>query len=929
MGRAAAPRLLCSARYGVAAALALSVVAPAFASSWVEIRSHGVPARLEAAARRTVRLELVNRGAVSWVPAAGDAVSYHWLDPSGAVVIWDGARTELPGPVAPGDRIELDAVVEVPHREGTLRLEWDVVREGEYWLTELAGQPPPSIEVDVRAGYAFSVVEGTVPLWMTVARDDRRRIVVRNDGLRSWPAKGGIALSYHWLDRDGHATVWDGLRTVLPEAVEPGAALEVDALLRAPARAGRFRLQWDMVDEGVVWFSQRDPSPEPARPVIVVAPPWSSPAAWAVLSLAGAVAAAGISRRSRLDGWLTCLAAADVLWCVGAVVVKQQAVLAQSGQPGSLRTVVITVGGLALLLLPALLLKRRIRAWGSFALATLATAVLFSDLIYLRFFGDLLSAAVVGTAPQLGDVRASVASLIAARDLWFWLDLPAGAVIAAAVAKIRPPAGRRATGMVAVLLAAALAVGGATAAAAVRSGAVNPGQVFRRLTLAREIGILNAHVLDLASEAVTRLGRSTLDVAELDRLTTWFEQRASLRAGSGPWFGVAEGANLLMVQAESLQEFVLGLEVSGEQVTPFLNRWAEASLLFRNTTDQTGLGRSSDAELLTQVSLLPPAAGAAAFRFPDNHFTGLASALAERGYRTVSAVAYDGSFWNRRMTHAAFGFTESLFAESFEHGEHLGWGLNDRDFFRQMIRRLSRGRQPFCALLLTLSLHHPFAGFPDHLKELELGELEGSPLGDYLHTMRFFDRAFEELWIELESSGLADRTVVVLWGDHDAGLEWTARLAAMARRRHDDAGWYLSQRVPLVVRAPGSAGLRGEMAVPAGHQDVAPTALALLGVDPAPWPFIGRNLLGSPGSGPVVGEYRCWHDDKHLFLQGDGRLEGGRCLRLPELTPADPGACTDGFRQALEQVEASRRVLEHDLQQDIRDRLRDRLGVSR
>jgi len=187
--------------------------------------------------------------------------------------------------------------------------------------------------------------------------------------------------------------------------------------------------------------------------------------------------------------------------------------------------------------------------------------------------------------------------------------------------------------------------------------------------------------------------------------------------------------------------------------------------------------------------------------------------------------------------------------------------------------------------------------------------------------MRFFDRAFAALIAGLETSGLAERTVVVVWGDHDAGLEWSPRLAAMAGQRHDAAGWYLSQRVPLLIRAPGVAGLAGELDLPAGHQDVAPTVLALLGVDPAPFPFVGRNLLGSPGNNPVVGEYRCWQDGSRLYLQRTGRLEDGDCYELPGLRVLEPAACAAGFEEALRQVEVSQLVLEHDLQLAIRERL--------
>jgi phosphoglycerol transferase MdoB-like AlkP superfamily enzyme len=194
-------------------------------------------------------------------------------------------------------------------------------------------------------------------------------------------------------------------------------------------------------------------------------------------------------------------------------------------------------------------------------------------------------------------------------------------------------------------------------------------------------------------------------------------------------------------------------------------------------------------------------------------------------------------------------------------------------------------------------------------------------MGNYLHTMRYFDRAFAELNARLVETGLAERTVVALWGDHDAGLEWTAELAELAGFRHSASGWYLSQRVPFAIRVPGNVGIAGSSGVPAGHQDVAPTLLSLLGVDPAPYAFVGRNLLGNPGPGPVVGEYQCWMEDNLLFLQGDGTLTGGQCFRLPNLEPVEVTECSKGFDEAMAQIRASQMVLEHDLQQTLHHRL--------
>jgi hypothetical protein len=180
--------------------------------------------------------------------------------------------------------------------------------------------------------------------------------------------------------------------------------------------------------------------------------------------------------------------------------------------------------------------------------------------------------------------------------------------------------------------------------------------------------------------------------------------------------------------------------------------------------------------------------------------------------------------------------------------------------------------------------------------------------------MHFFDRALADFMDQQLDAGLAETTVVAIWGDHDAGFEWRREIATAMGATHDEVGWYLSQEVPLFIRVPGLDDLRGERVVPAGHVDVAPTLLALLGIDPAPYAFVGRNLLGVPGDEPVIGEYECWRNAGHLFLQRDGTLANGRCLSFPDLTEVQVAACGDAFERARTQREVSQLVLEHDLQ---------------
>ncbi|HXX70215.1 MAG TPA: hypothetical protein VEK07_23750 [Polyangiaceae bacterium] len=86
-------------------------------------------------------------------------------------------------------------------------------------------------------------------------------VTVYNTGSLGWVRSGdrSVQLSYHWKRLEGPTTLRDfeGIRTELPADVPPGGALDVLARVKAPAAEGAYQLQWDLVVEGITWFSQR------------------------------------------------------------------------------------------------------------------------------------------------------------------------------------------------------------------------------------------------------------------------------------------------------------------------------------------------------------------------------------------------------------------------------------------------------------------------------------------------------------------------------------------------------------------------------------------------------------------------------------------------------------------------------------------------
>ena len=107
------------------------------------------------------------------------------------------------------------------------------------WLSAAFAAPPTTLTIP-----AGTVT--TVPM------------TVRNTGLRDWPRLGNtpVHLSYHWVAPDGvEVLLWDGARTRLPHTVAAGDTVTLPALIDGNVPPGRYRLQWDLVQEQIAWFS--------------------------------------------------------------------------------------------------------------------------------------------------------------------------------------------------------------------------------------------------------------------------------------------------------------------------------------------------------------------------------------------------------------------------------------------------------------------------------------------------------------------------------------------------------------------------------------------------------------------------------------------------------------------------------------------------
>src|SRR6185436_1489222 len=98
----------------------------------------------------SARIQLENAGSAPWRSRGREGIqlAYHWLDPLGNAIVWDGTRSALPETVRPGDTVELESSLMAPRPPGRYRLAFDLVEEFRFWFQEL-GSSTLDVAVEV------------------------------------------------------------------------------------------------------------------------------------------------------------------------------------------------------------------------------------------------------------------------------------------------------------------------------------------------------------------------------------------------------------------------------------------------------------------------------------------------------------------------------------------------------------------------------------------------------------------------------------------------------------------------------------------------------------------------------------------------------------------------------------------------------------
>ena len=489
---------------------------------------------------------------------------------------------------------------------------------------------------------------------------------------------------------------------------------------------------------------------------------------------------------------------------------------------------------ICLMTLPAMFVRGKAKTSLQYIIAAILSLIWFATSIYYSYYGSIPTYLTLTHIGQVGQISESVTSAIEPYMILYFADfilLPLMTMIwgsklvvrthywTARTRKKRPKL--RALIIFTLSLIMCITI------------VFTSKHIENEHALANRLGVITYQFVLLGqgkAEATGQLSEEERDQT-LAQIQEWFAERN--KPDHSIYHGVAEGRNLIVVQLESFQNFVIGLKVGDQEVTPNLNALIQDSFYFPRMYQQIGEGNTSDAEFILNTGVYPLGTPNMSNFVEGKNVPSLPRTLDTLGYDSYTFHVNDVTFWNRDEMYPALGFDKYFDSKSFVNDHFNSFGASDEEFYKvvfQQIEEFNKTERPFYTQLITTSSHHPFV-IPKKDQHLVLPTTYAdTQLGNYLQALRYTDEQLGIFIQQLKDAGMWEQSVMAIYGDH-AGLQ----------SKDNDPAWVSEQlgipyhdtisrmNIPFILSVPG---VEGEVIdTIAGQVDMLPTIYNVLGID--------------------------------------------------------------------------------------------------
>ncbi|MBP3595880.1 MAG: LTA synthase family protein [Clostridia bacterium] len=497
-----------------------------------------------------------------------------------------------------------------------------------------------------------------------------------------------------------------------------------------------------------------------------------------------------------------------------------------------------TIFFIIILLSPLLLLRNaKSRFLVGFLINFIVSIILFADELYFEYSANILSVMQTGNLQYKDEIIAAIPSLLRLRQLLYFIDFPI-IIILFIRGTISVKNRKNFEFKPVIIMIIGIMVLCTNYKFVPESMELVNGFEYNKTKSVRYGTIYGYHAVDILS-AITN--SKTVDYPTYDDVIIAYNDFKQMQNTSNleneAYKGIAKDMNVIVVQLESIQDFVIGQTINGKEITPNLNKFFAENIQVTNM-HASSYTTTADSEHSFITSMYPLENGEAFSKYYSNTYDDIFTNLKEAGYTNTYAHGNHSYFWNRKNVFSKYPVDKIYFLDNFKDtSEMIRTYLSDELLYRQVIDELDLTQGKVFVDLVAASSHKPFelSGIIDKERKvtIDVGEYKEKPLGYYLESCNYADYAFGILLEKIKEKGMYDNTVILVYGDHYGMTMYDEDLIKFLG---EDPENYNNPRmqaeftnVACGIRIPGIQNIKIEY--PTSKVDLKTTILQILGIE--------------------------------------------------------------------------------------------------
>ncbi|MCI8470999.1 MAG: sulfatase-like hydrolase/transferase [Clostridia bacterium] len=435
-----------------------------------------------------------------------------------------------------------------------------------------------------------------------------------------------------------------------------------------------------------------------------------------------------------------------------------------------LDTMIGTISFIIVIMCLISVLPNRARGISAIAIDFLISLLLFGDHLYYVYSNSVLSVAQISNLQYGGEIMSTLPMVIQASQILYFFDILI--VLALWLGKIVKLEKKEKSTQKQILIRTMIGIVGILIFCLMDINYIKKGKEksYNKDFQIREATIFGYHISDIQNAFTMQTKYKNYD----DMMEDYHQLKEKYDTRYGqeryPLEGILKDKNVIILQLESIQEFVVNKEINGKPITPNLNQFLSENMEFTNMHMQS-YSTTADSEHTTITSIYPMENGMSFSKYFTNTYDDIFKLFNNKNYHTSYIHGNYPYFWNRGNVYGRLNLDELVLKEQFDDlSENINGDLSDELLYRQAVQKLKGYDNPFMSYIVAASSHTPFSleGLQDRSKiSIDVGKYKDTYFGNYLEAVNYADYAFGILIQELKEAGLYEDTAILVFGDHN------------------------------------------------------------------------------------------------------------------------------------------------------------------